>query len=517
VDKDKPASEAAALADEAKQTAPAGVTTGTAAGQEPPPAPDEDPPTLTDTGNAARLVTDHGLDLRFCHPWGTWLCWIRTHWKEDDTGEVMRRGKRTLRSLLTWAIRKLAECPDLDPEDESTDGQRARLKAVVAWCLKSLAAPRRNAMIELARSELPILPAAMDRDGWLLNCRNGTLDLRTGQLRPHRREDYITRFCPVEFDPAALCPTWERCLRDWQPSTQQGDQTGNPRMIEFIQRAVGYSLTGEVSEQVFFFLYGEGANGKSVFLATILALLGDYAIQAIAELLLAKRGEAHPTERADLFGKRFVATIETEDGRRMAEALLKQLTGGDRIRARRMRQDFWEFSPTHKIWLAANHRPAIHGTDYAIWRRVKVLPFAATIPPEKRDPRLATKLRAELPGILAWAVRGCLAWQREGLGEPEEVTEATAAYRAEQDVVSAWLTECCLRGPNYRCRASALMASISAWCKIAGQAAPTQTAFGRRLSALGYESYTSNGTWYRGLAVRSEVMEGLEGTEPPSG
>jgi putative DNA primase/helicase len=418
----------------------------------------------------------------------------------------MRRAKTTMKGLLTWTTRKLAALAGDDSDQAAA--QRAKLKALGNWAMKSLDARRLKAMVELARSEpgIPVVPDDLDRNGWLLNLRNGTLDLKAATLRPHRQADNITRVCRVQYDSAATCPTWQRCLDRWQH--------GNVEMIGYLQRAVGYSLTADVGEQCLFFLHGDGANGKSVFLGTILALLGDYAIQAIAELLMMKHSETHPTERADLHGRRFVATIETEDGRRMAEALMKQLTGGDRIRARRMRQDFWEFTPTHKIWLAANHKPSIRGTDYATWRRVKVIPFAVTIPPEERDPHLPAKLQAERAGILAWAVRGCLEWQRRGLDEPAEVRAATEAYRQEQDVVSAWIAECCVTGPDYRCRGSALLASISAWCKTASETTPTQRTLGQRLETLGYERYTNNGTWYRRIAIRPD---GTDGAEPPSG
>lgn len=451
--------------------------------------------TSSDTGNAQRLIEDHGRDLRHCHPWATWHVWTGSHWRLDDTGEVVRRAKDTFRQRLAHAAAALAECDDGD--------KPAKVKAA-AWALRSLDAHRLRAALDLARSEpgIPIVPGEMDCDRWSLNVLNCTLDLRTGTRREHRREDLITRVCSVEHDPGATCPTWDRCLQRWQD--------GNDDMIEYLQRAVGYSLTGDVSEQCLFFLHGDGANGKTTFLMVLLALLGDYGVQAVADLLMLKHGETHPTERADLHGRRFVCTIETEDGRRMAEALTKQLTGGDKIRARRMRQDFWEFVPTFKLWLAANHKPRITGTDMAIWRRIKVIPFTVTIPAEEKDPHMGDKLKAELPGILAWAIRGCQKWQRNGLAEPDEVRAATDRYRAEQDVVGSWIAECCVVGPDYRCKASALMESITAWSKNSGEQAPNKNALAARLEARGYVKYMSNGTWYRGLAVRSDGTEGAE-------
>jgi P4 family phage/plasmid primase-like protien len=264
---------------------------------------------------------------------------------------------------------------------------------------------------------------------------------------------------------------------------------------EYIQRAVGYSLTRRVDEQVLFFLYGTGANGKSTFLSTILALLGDYGMQAVPEFLLMRHGEQHPTERADLFRKRFVAAMEVESGKRLAESLVKFLTGGERIRARRLYENFWEFDPTHKFWLATNHKPVIRGTDYAIWRRIKTIPFTVKIPEDKKDPRLLDKLKADLPGILRWAVEGCLAWQENGLRDPSDVTEAGHVYQQEMDIIGQFLDECCSIQParfGVRTQSSVLYQAV---CKYSGEPM-TQTAFSERLSERGFTKTVSHGTKY---------------------
>jgi P4 family phage/plasmid primase-like protien len=258
----------------------------------------------------------------------------------------------------------------LDPEAD-----QAIFRAMDAFCKASNSEHGLRAMLALARSEpgIPILPGELDGDPWLLNVLNGTIDLRTGTLRPHDREDRITKLADVRFDSEADCPVWIGFLQEVLP---------DPDLREFVRRLVGYRLTGSTQEHVLPFLFGVGANGKSTFLNTIQSLLGiTYAIKAPADLLLAMRNESHPTELADLFGKRLVCCNEAEDGRRLAESLVKELTGGDKIRARRMREDFWEFSPTHKIWLAANHKPSVRGTDHGIWRRIKLIPFTVTIGP----------------------------------------------------------------------------------------------------------------------------------------
>jgi putative DNA primase/helicase len=263
---------------------------------------------------------------------------------------------------------------------------------------------------------------------------------------------------------------------------------------------VGHGLTGDVSEQALWFFYGTGANGKSTFLATILALLGDYAMQAVSDLLMVKHHESHPTERADLFGKRFVATIETEEGKRIAEALMKQMTGGDKVRARKCFKDFFEFDATHKIVLAANHKPTIKGTDHANWRRIKLVPFTVTIPDEEKDKELPQKLKNELPGILAWAVRGCLDWQKYGLGEPEEIKAATDKYRVEQDSVEGFIKECCAIHPEFRVKASTLFGAYETW---SGDKLMTLRAFGDRLREKRFESKRGHGGAYfwHGIAL----------------
>jgi putative DNA primase/helicase len=284
---------------------------------------------------------------------------------------------------------------------------------------------------------------------------------------------------------------------------------GNENLIAFLQRAIGYSLTGAIREHVLFILYGTGRNGKSTFLNTILSMLGTYAMKAPTEFLMVSgKYDRHPTEKADLFGKRLVATIETEQGRELAAVLVKEITGGDPIRARRMREDFWEFRPNHKVFLATNDKPRARGTDYALWQRIQLIPFKVTIPKDQQDTTLPDQLNAELPGILAWAVQGCLTWQHEGLGEPAEVQQATASYRAEMDTVGQFITECCLVGSEYKVRSIDLYDAYKRWSEGNGeQAELSQRMFGSALLAKGCERYTSNGTWYRGLGLLAREEE----------
>jgi P4 family phage/plasmid primase-like protien len=438
---------------------------------------------LTDLGNAERLVARHGDDLRYVHPWGKWLVWDGKRWAVDAAGEVERRAVETVRSIYTEA----------DAEHDSS-----RRKEIAQHAMRSEARGRIEAMVTLARSlhGTPVSPSQLDADPWALNVLNGTIDLRTGELREHHRGDMLTKLAPIEYDASARAPAWEDALQCWLPS--EG-------LRSFAQRVIGHALTGDVSEQVLPFLHGPGANGKTTMLNTVLEMMGDYGQQAAPDLLLAKRG-SHPTELADLFGARLVASVEVEDGRRLAESLVKQLTGGDRIKARRMREDFWEFAPTHKVFLAANHKPVVRGTDHAIWRRIKLVPFDVVIPKEAQDPRLPEKLRAELPGILAWAVRGCLAWQREGLGEPVEVRAATDKYRHESDVLSGFVDECCVVRPDAWCKFADLWQAYTRWCEESNEHPETKRRFGDSLTERGFERDNGSGNVAirRGIALRHD-------------
>ena len=441
---------------------------------------------LSDLGNARRLIARHGTDLRYCQVWGRWLVWDGTRWATDETGEVMRRAKDTVASIYVEAART--------PDDD-------RRKAVAKHALRSESAQRLRAMVTLAESEPQVVarPDDFDCDLWLFNVLNGTLDLRTGELLPHQRDHLIMKQAPLIYDPEATCPLWDAFL--------ERIMDGNEALIGFLQRAVGYALTGDTSEQCLFILYGTGANGKTTFLQTISAMMGDYAQQTPTETLLIKRGDNIPNDVARLRGSRLVTAVEAEEGRRLAESLVKQMTGGDKLAARFLHAEWFEFRPTFKVFLGTNHKPTIRGTDHAIWRRIRLIPFTVTIPEAEQDKELAVKLRTELPGILAWAVRGCLAWQRDGLGMPEEVQRATEDYRSEMDVLGSFLEDCCIITDGAMTQASVLYQAYRDWCEENGERPVTGTRFGRRMTERGFDKVRDTYVYYLGLGLLTDTEQ----------
>jgi len=446
---------------------------------------------LTDLGNAERFIQQHGDDVRYCYPWGKWLVWTGTRWERDEAGKVHKRAKETVRSIYGEAAAA---------EDED------RRKALAKHATSSEAEGKIRAMVELAKSEVPVSPEELDAHPWLLNAPNGTVDLRTGELREHRREDMLTKMVGTEYRADAAAPVWETFLQRVLPS--EG-------LRAFVQRGAGYSATGDTSEQCMFINHGVGANGKSTYQEVLAEALGDYAMRAPTEMLMVKRTGGVPNDVARLKGARFVAASETEEGRRLAESLVKDLTGQDTITARFMRAEFFDFKPTHKLWLSTNHKPEIRGTDAAIWRRIRLVPWSVTIPAAERDRNLPEKLKAEIAGVLAWVIKGCLDWQREGLGEPHEVRDATAQYRAEQDIIAAFLEECCVVRPETWVRFADLYGAYTAWCEEARERAENKRTFGARLKERGFEPArgTGNVPIRHGLALISNREPPPEGSD----
>lgn len=445
---------------------------------------DAAPKHLTDLGNAERLVARHGQDIRHNDRLGGWLTWDGRRWARNQYHE----------RIVPLAIETVHSIYD-DARTLRNAGEQAKAKRLAQWAWKSESRSRIEAMLELAKAGhgIPVAPDAFDSDPWLLNCANGTLDLRTGQLREHRRGDMISRLADVDFEPHAGAPTWDAFLH----RTMGGDT----EMIRFLQCIAGYALTGSTREEVLFLLHGPTASGKTKFLEGLRAVLGDYAAQtSFTSFLATRQNESARNDLARLAGVRLVTAVESDDGARLAEAVVKQLTGGDTVAARFLYHEFFEFRPEFKLVLATNHRPVVRGTDNAIWRRIKLVPFPNSLPEVDRDRGLLDKLYAERPGILAWAVRGCQEWQANGLQVPARVQEETEAYRTEQDALGRFIEECCLLGDSARVQATALYDAYREW---AGRDAESQRRFGAAMSARFRRVRLGNGSiWYQGIGLQ---------------
>lgn len=430
---------------------------------------------LTDLGNAERLVAEHGRDLRFVPGLG-WFAWDGRRWKRDNDGAAIRRAKQSVRTLY----RKAGELESLDER-----------KKVTAWAIASESEARLRASVKLAETERAVIvePRELDADPWLFNAANGTIDLRTGVLREHRRDDLLTRITRAVFDNLAEHELWDASLR-----RATGDDA---ELAGFLRRAVGYSLTGHTHEDKLFFAHGPTATAKSSLLEAIKAALGEYAATADFETFLKRRGDAGiRNDIARLDGARIVLSIEVDEGKALAEGLVKLLTGGDTVAARFLYHETFEFQPRFKLWLAANARPRVSADDDAIWRRIVQVPFVCVIPEAERDERIKIELRTQpqvLSAILTWAVRGCIEWQEKGLAVPESVRDYTDEYRAENDPLRDWLADCCELDAGAWTSNADLRRSYEAWCEDNGEKPLTAKKFGTLLEARGIRTQKLGG------------------------
>jgi putative DNA primase/helicase len=464
-------------------------------------------PPLTDLGNAERLIARHGSRIRYADATG-FLVWDGTRWKPDDTRELYRMAADTARAIRAEAA-VLARHYDQAGDEEQTKAGRKRAAATFAFALKSEEEPRLRRMLEVGKSmpTVVVTPTQLDADPWLLNTPAGTVDLRTGQVRGHDQRDLITKITAGQWKPTAQCPTWLEFL----DTIFAGDED----LISYVQTAVGYSTTGHVIERVMFLCYGEtGSNGKSTFLETVRDVLGDYADEASSELFLSTRWGQEPTGLiAALRGRRFVASSETEEGRRIAEARVKQLTGGDTLVGRFLYRDQFSFQPTHTLWLATNNLPDVLAGDQPLWDRLPVVPFEVRIPERTRDKWLKKRLLEERDGILTWIVEGAKRWATTmRLDHPKAVTKASADYRAQTDRVQAWLDERCDTDELATAPAGDLYKDFCQWWDDSGEKhrAPSQNLFGRQLSKKGFpvEQSADRVTRVRvGLSLRPRMYQ----------
>jgi putative DNA primase/helicase len=439
------------------------------------PLPDEP---WTQLGYAHRLIAVYGDRLRYVPAWKRWLVWDGRRWAHDRTGQAQRWAKLIARTMTDTVLAN--EDPAMR-RDQYPIAEKGETNAFVSGML-SLASTAPQTAVD---------HEDLDADPYLLNCGNGTLDLRTGELRDHKQADLITKVTGASYDPQAPGGTFCGFLERVQP---------DEGMRSFLARLLGHALEGRVAEHILPIFYGEGANGKSTLTTAVVAALGDYAGPAEAELLTARSFDAHPTGVADLCGLRLARIDEGDKGRHLGEGTVKRLTGGDRLKARRMREDFWSFDPTHTFLMLTNHKPLITGTDEGIWRRVRLVPWDVVIPEEERDLDFGDRLVPELDHILAWLVAGHADWKANGLGEPEAVTSATTAYRGESDTVGRFIADRCMR--HGEARSSDLFAEYQKWCAGEGEDAGTNKAFSTALEMKGFDKKrTETGAFWKGLSI----------------
>jgi len=437
---------------------------------------------LTDSTNAERLCKEHGENIRYMAAWKKWLVWNGRFWKVDDSGAMIsKKCIETIRNLHRIQLK--------------TGDHRERIE-IEKFAKISESDRRRNSCLNIAAKieEVNITSDQLDTNQWLLNCRNGTVNIKTKEFYEHRQKDMITKIANVEYDPNADCPKWKQFIREIMDYKTD--------IINFLQAATGWAITGDTREQTMFILYGSGANGKSTFLNTILSLLGDYAMATNTETFMKKSGEQITNDIARLRGARFVTTTEAEEGRRLSEPLIKKITGNDQMTARFLYGEYFSFTPSFKIFMATNHKPVIKGTDYGIWRRIKLIPFTTRIPEERQDKMLEEKLKAEASGILNWLLEGAARWQKEGLVAPAIILNATEEYRGEMDVIGNFIKERCIVKKGVKIRIRELYKTYSDWCDDNNEHAVSERFFSLRLKEMSYEqSRTADARFWEGLAL----------------
>jgi putative DNA primase/helicase len=434
---------------------------------------------LTELGNAERFADQHRDYARYVSQWKKWIFYDGKRWSPSADDQVRKLAHKTVKRFYADAVKE-------------SDIEKA--KKLAQWGAASCRSSAISAMLKEASALLSIDPSVLDINQWLFNCDNVTIDIRTMTARPHNRLDYITKITPVIYDPHVGSPLYEKTLRRCLPESS----------ISYLQRFFGYCLTGSTIEQMVNIWWGDGANGKTTILTPPTNVLGDYAQITRPETLMTKRNDGIPSDVAKLKGARFVVAAEGEDGHRLAESAIKQWTGGDKIQARALYQDWFEFIPEFKILLCTNHKPIIIGTDHAIWRRIRLVPFNVTIPDSEQDKNLPAKLNQELSGILNWMLAGAEKWLSEGLGCPDEVAEATANYQSEQSVINIFMEGCCIVRADAMVEAGMLFKHFDQWRTNEGHRKITQTKFGTMLTQLGFEKGRLPGLgrmFYRGIGI----------------
>jgi P4 family phage/plasmid primase-like protien len=445
-----------------------------------------------DTGNAGRLILKFSDRLRYCPAMRKWLCWDERRWAVDDKGTARRLAKQAMLDYL-------AEATEAEDKDH------------MAFAYHSLDARRIANLLTMAECELVITPGELDTHPFLINFLNGAVDLRTGELMPHNPAHFMTKLVHHDYNPQAGCPLFLSVIARMMgnhPDASEPELDRAERMVNYLQRALGYSLTGTTEEKAVFVPFGKGNNGKTTLLSTFLLLLEEYSVLLQVDTLMARQ-ESNNTQAdlADLRGARFVMTSETEEGQRLSQGKLKRITQGmGKIKATRKYENPIEFPETHKLWMDTNAKPMIRAADdQATFNRLHPIPFTVTIPPEEIDKSLPRKLLAEAEGILAWAVEGAKLWWRQGLGKPPEVVAANDDWRAENDQLGRFIEECCVVADSFSGKARQLYECYRAWAEGAGENAISETLFGRRLKDRGFaKEHRRYGTVYAGIALRAQ-------------
>lgn len=443
--------------------------------------------TLDDMGNAQRFVDLFGENIRFCYTDKNWFYYDGRKWCIDNTGTVRRMADRAVEAMK-------AEAKVYATMDEDSGGDM--LKAFEKHQKSSRSYKSKTSMINEVMHHIPILPAQLDRYKMALNTPGGVINLKTGELNPHNPEHYFTKITSVDYSSNAECPLWLIFLNDIFG--------GDKDLIRYIQKAVGYSLTGSTAEQCAFFLYGTGRNGKSTFIDVIRDIFGDYATNIQPETIMVKssQGSAINSDIARLKGARLVTSVEPNEGVRINEGLLKQLTGDDTVTARKLYSEEFEFKPEFKLWMATNHKPIIRGTDTGIWRRIHMIPFTVQIPEEKVDKKLKYKLKAEMTAIFKWCVEGCLLYQQEGLKMPKAVLESVREYRREMDVISAFIEDRCeLTGSV---QSSVLYSAYSSWAEANNEYCMSNMKFSVEIAKRFEKVKGKKCNYYNGISLTTE-------------
>jgi putative DNA primase/helicase len=441
-------------------------------------------PSPTDLGNAQRLVAAEGNNIRYCYENKKWYVWDGRIWSKDDSGKIYRLAKQTAKGMLH-------EAADLPDEEER--------KLLVSHEQRCESEGRLNAMVSVARWQegVPIRLTDFDRDPMLLNCLNGTIDLSTGKVWEHRRENLISKMAEVEYKPEEKCPTWLEFV--------DTVANGSVELTEYLQRCVGYSLTGQTVEHALFLLYGTGANGKSTFLEVLRHIFADYSQTADFSSFLASNGQTVRNDLAKLNGARFVTASESDSGKRLDETIIKQMTGGDTVFARFLYSEGFEFTPQMKLWLGTNHKPTIRGQDEGVWRRIRLIPFTVSIPLEQQDHNLRDKLKQEASGILNWALEGLAQWHAKGLEEPAVVKDATHDYRTDQDVLAHFIATRCIEGSDVESPARDLYQAYKKWAEETNEYVVNERGFSNALSERGFQKVRhSGGNIWKGIGLASD-------------